>query len=121
MNAERELCAKLWSRGYGVLRAPASGSVDRPSPDVVALKGSGGFAIELKANADGTAHFDKQEILELNEWADRADLTPVVIVKPDLRTFDGWLVLHSTHLNETEQGYSLRKQDHEDCASLNLF
>jgi len=128
MDAERELCAILWDKHQmATLRAPASGSIDRPSPDVVALKGLLGgvgmasslsFAIELKANKDGTAHFDEHEIEELEQWADRAGAEAYVIVKPDLRTFDSWLVYHTSELNTTEQGYSIGKRDHDKAKTL---
>jgi len=126
MDAERTLCSLLWDKGYSTLRAPASGSIDRPSPDVVAITTTTleaaehpiAYALELKANADGTAYFDEHEITELEEWADRAGAEAYVIVKPDLRTFDHWLVYHTSELNTTEQGYSIGKRDHDKAKTL---
>lgn len=120
-NAERELAEWFWSHGYASLRAPGSGSIDRPSPDIVALTHNRGIknamvqasAIELKNNKDGTAHFDQHEIDELEAWADRAGATAFVIIKPDMRSFDSWLVYHTSELNVTDSGYSVRQQDHD--------
>jgi len=125
-DAERELATLLWDKGYSTLRAPASGSIDRPSPDVVAIKQHSGiyiphkesYAIELKANKDGCANFPAQEIQELEEWADRAGAEAYVIVKPDLRTFDSWLVYHTSELNTTEQGYSVNQSMHDKAKTL---
>jgi len=123
-DAERELATWFHERGFASLRVPGSGSIDRPSPDVVALEydpqlsqyeGSAtyAYAIELKNNADGTAHFDQHEIDELEEWADRAGATAFVVIKPDMRTFDHWLCFHTSELNKTDSGYSVRQQDHD--------
>jgi len=122
-DAERELATWFHERGFASLRAPGSGSIGRPSPDVVALTlteyGSQlppkteSYAIELKANSDGTAHFDEHEVTELEEWADRAGATAFVVIKPDLRTFDHWLCFHTSELNTTDSGYSVRQQDHD--------
>ena len=123
-NAERELCTELWEKGYATLRAPGSGSIQRPSPDVVALRGINPtdiIAIELKAAHDGTANFKAAEIKELEQWADRCNAIALVGIKPDLRTFDGWLFLETFKLNKTEKGYSIRKQDHDKTFGLEWF
>ena len=124
-NAERELCTELWNKGYATLRAPGSGSIDRPSPDVVALRNDimhmQAYAIELKASQDGTARFREDEIIALIEWSERACAMPLVGVKPDLRSFESWLFRPVRELHETPTGYSLRKQDHKDCYGLEWF
>lgn len=124
-NAERELCTKLWNKGYATLRAPGSGSIQRPSPDVYAIRNSGmyyqQYAFELKANKDGTARFEEKEIQALIEWSERASAMPVVGIKPDLRTFESWLFMPAVELHETDTGYSIRQQDHEECRSMEWF
>jgi len=112
-QAERDLCTWLWDKNYATLRAPASGSIDRPSPDVIAINQDEAYAVELKANKDGAAHFDEHEIRELEQWADRAGGTAYIVIKPDLRTFESWLVYHTSQLNETGNGFSIGKKDHE--------
>lgn len=123
-NAERELCTELWDRNYATLRAPGSGSIQRPSPDVVALRGinpTDVIAIELKAASDGTATFTDAEIMQLEEWADRCNAIALVGIKPDLRKFDGWLFMETLKLNKTEKGYSIRKQDHNQTFGFEWF
>jgi Holliday junction resolvase len=124
-NCERELCTELWKKQYATLRAPGSGSIDRPSPDVVAIDKStretSVYAFELKASQDGTAHFSREEITALDEWANRAKAYPLVGLRPDMRKFDGWLFQEVRELHETDKGYSIRLKDHDDCFSLEWF
>lgn len=131
-NSERELASRGWKHGYATLRAPGSGSIDRPSPDVVLIKAvyrrdygvyekyldTHVVAVELKNNPDGTAHFDKHEIKELNEWAERADADAYAGIKPDMRKHDSWYFIPTVMLNETNKGYSIRKKDHENAKCL---
>jgi len=114
-NTERQLSNILEDDyGYACLRAPASGgATDRARPDLVAINNNGIYAIELKSNKDGTAHFSRKEILQLNEWADRAGATALVGVKPDLRLkeHDSWYFLITGKLNGTSGGnFSLIKK-----------
>jgi len=126
-DTERQLCTILWNDyNMATLRAPASGSIDRPSPDVVAITTTTlepaehpiTYALELKANKDGCAHFDSHEIEELEQWTDRAGAEAYVVIKPDQRSFDSWLVYHTSELNSTEQGYSIGKRDHDKAKTL---
>jgi len=110
--------------GYGCLRAPGSGGrTQRERPDAVALRAGKmepdvGFAVEIKKRPDGTVTFTSDEIDALERWATKAGVEPYIAVKPDLRSFDHWLVMHTSQLHETEKGYSVRKQDHERCESI---
>lgn len=117
--AERDLVTWFWERGYAALRAPGSGSIDRPSPDVVAIRAVGStriVAIELKAQPEGTATFKSDEISELEGWANLCDATPYVGVKPDMRSHSQWYFLRTSDLHETPEGnHSIRKQDHGRC------
>jgi len=132
-SAELELETLLQKWGYATLRAPGSGGrTEDPRPDVVAISGeykkTGGmneklnghriYAIELKANNDGTAYLDAHEVEELEEWADKAGAKAFVGVKPDLRTFDGWLFYETHELNETNKGYSVTTKMHENAKSI---
>jgi len=123
-NVEREFINLLSDEyGYSCLRAPGSGArTKRPRPDAIALKSEGmatvGFAVEIKKRPDGTVTFTQAEIDALNEWATIAGLKPYVVVKPDLRSFDHWLVMHISNLHQTDMGQSIRKQDHDDCKSI---
>lgn len=116
--AERTLAEDAWERGFASLRAPGSGSIDRPSPDVV-IFGDPIAVIELKADSDGTATFEEEEIVDLETWAVRCDADAYVGVKPDLRSHNSWYFLETWDLNRTKSGnYSIRKEDHSDCLSM---
>lgn len=132
-TAERGLATLLWDRGYSVLRAPGSGSIGRPSPDVFAVKEqvldtrnpgpcrrvSDACAIELKARDSGTANFDREEIVDLREFAARAGAEAWVAVKPDLRSHSQWYLKEASALHETPEGnYSIRKVDLDECPGL---
>jgi Holliday junction resolvase len=131
-KAERQFVNKAWELGWADLRAPGSGSRKRASPDVVAMRenythpngiykkrqGVKIVCAELKNNKDGTAHFAKREIAELDRWATRAGADAYVGVKPDLRSFDQWFFLPIVNLNETNRGFSLRKSDHSIALGL---
>ena len=132
-SAERELETLLQKWNYATLRAPGSGGRTQDArPDVVAISGeyekTNGiyeklkrhrvYAIELKANSDGTAYLDSHEVEELEAWAEKAGAKAYVGIKPDLRTFDGWLFYETSELNETDKGYSVTKSMHENAKSI---
>lgn len=117
-DVEREFATWAWEHGFASLRAPGSGSIDRPSPDVFLASTDVRYAIELKKAKDGTATFDQQEINDLAMWADRVDAKAYVGIKPDLRTHESWYFMWVYNLHRTpEDNFSIRKQDHDDCLS----
>ncbi|SIS00033.1 holliday junction resolvase [Haladaptatus litoreus] len=125
---ERELSDLLEDEyGFAAYRAPASGgATQRARPDIIATRDCGefsillaeGFAIEHKSRKDGTVTFTRDEIDALVEFADRGGLTPLVTVKPDMRSHDQWYCFDARLLNRTAKGYSVRKQDHERAKTL---
>lgn len=133
-HAERQLSGRLEDE-YGFAAMPAGGSgsgTSRPRPDVFAVRGvrletprdglqdySNAFAVEVKSWKGGVGQFSENEIEELNEFAHRAGATPLVAVRPDQRSFDGWLIQETSELNRTRKGnYSIRLADHEDCRGI---
>lgn len=124
-DVEREFINLLSDEyDYACLRAPGSGGrTQRERPDAVCLRAGkmdpdAGFAVEIKKRPDGTVRFEAFEIDALERWAKRAGVEPYVVVKPDLRTHSQWYVMHTSHLNKTEKGYSIRQQDHDDCETI---
>lgn len=124
---ERELSDYLEDEfGYAAMRAPGSGgATDRPRPDLIAVRKesltpprANGFAIEHKSRKDGTVTFTREEIDALVEFAERGGLTPLVTVKPDMRSHEQWFCLDARELNRTDKGYSVRKADHDRAKSL---
>jgi len=120
-NTERELSNILEdSYDYACLRAPASGgATDRARPDLVAIKGSVTFAIELKSKSGGTAYLDEHEVNELEEWATRAGATSLLGVKPDLRSFESWFFISTNELPQTDSGnYAFNQSMHDKAKSI---
>lgn len=131
--SENQLCDIAREEyGYAEIRSPGSGTKDVAYPDVALVKAvydrdygiyektisTKVVAVELKNNNHGTAWYDKQEIKELADWADRAGADAYAGLKPDMRTFDQWFFIPIDELHETEKGYSIRKQDHERALSI---
>lgn len=69
--AENELVHMLYDKGFAVLRAPRSGRVSIPSPDIVALKSSRVLIIECKSHKGGFA-VPKEQMEQLREWERRS-------------------------------------------------
>jgi len=69
-RAERELLHMFWETGkWAALRAPGSGSMPRPCPDVLAGNGKRYIAVECKSIKADRKYFDKKEIDDLIEFS----------------------------------------------------
>ena len=69
-SAERELLHTLYGRGWAVLRAPRSGRINIPSPDLVAIKKGKVVVIECKSRASAFT-VEKDQLDQLEEWRRR--------------------------------------------------
>ncbi len=76
-RSERELTHTLAKRGYMVIRAPRSGRINLPSPDVVAAKDGKLMVIECKSRASAFT-VPLEQLNELKEWQDKAGATAYV-------------------------------------------
>jgi len=107
---ERQLIDVLQAEGFGVMRAPASGSATtRSLPDVLAGRPDEQYsmesyvdclpsehlttlaevyAIELKASAGDAIYIEGHEIGKLTAFAERFGARPVVVVKFDVKHGD---------------------------------
>lgn len=112
-DAENELVNYAWDRGFSTLRSPGSGSVDRPSPDVIIIDKYGNIsATEMKSTSDGTGYYEEHEIKELREWTARAGGKAYAGVKPDMRSHDQWYFIPIDELHQTDSdNFSIRKSD----------
>lgn len=70
-SAERELVHSLSKLGYMTIRAPRSGSINLPSPDIIAAKDGRLIVIECKSRAKGFK-IASEQLAELKEWQDKA-------------------------------------------------
>ncbi|BEP17559.1 Holliday junction resolvase Hjc [Pyrofollis japonicus] len=84
-RAERELVQKLWSRGFAVIRGPASGSGARKIfyPDVVAIYKGNVYVFEVKyrSNKDHIIYLDKEKVRKLKDFAARANAQTLLAVR----------------------------------------
>jgi Holliday junction resolvase len=86
VQAERELVKKLWRMGFAVIRGPASGSRIKKAiyPDIVAIKNSKVFVLEVKKRKElRSCYLDSNQLLKIAEFAKRAGGEALVAIKID--------------------------------------
>ena len=105
-NAERELVHMFWKSGHTAVRVVGSGSMQYPSPDIIANGANMGLAIECKACKTGYQYFDLEEIGQLKEFADKAGLEPYIAIKFN-RT--KWIFLTPDQLDRTKKRIGIKK------------
>lgn len=69
-RSERELTHTLSKMGYMVIRAPRSGRINLPSPDIIAVKDGKIIVIECKSRAAAFS-VPLEQLDELKQWRDR--------------------------------------------------
>jgi Holliday junction resolvase len=117
---ERELVTELDDLGWGVMRAPASGSAtQRELPDVLAGNGEVFYAIEVKATNGDPVYIDQHEIEDLVYFADKFGAGPRVALRPDEENgdpsygewWDGFYFMPPEGLHQTPEGnYRIKKE-----------
>ncbi len=81
---ERDLARKLWSMGYAVIRAPASGrkACVLKYPDLVAIKNRRILVFEIKATRSlSDIYIPRRQVEKLLEFAKRAGGEAYIAVK----------------------------------------
>lgn len=108
-SRERELVDMLWEEGFGVIRAPASGSAtQRALPDILAGDGSRYIAVEAKASAKDVVYIDGDEIESLREFSDRFGARMRVGVRFNN---ENWYFFHPADLHITDGGnYRVKRE-----------
>jgi len=81
INAERDLIHKFWAAGWAAMRSAGSGSMQFPSPDIIASNNIRKLVIEVKRTTEEKKYFMDKEIKELQEFADRFGGEPWVGIK----------------------------------------
>ncbi|HLF54100.1 MAG TPA: Holliday junction resolvase Hjc [Candidatus Nanoarchaeia archaeon] len=110
-NAERELIHLFWAtQKWTALRVAGSGSMNYPSPDVLASNEGIHLAIECKATISKSQYLEKREVHELVEFAKKAGARPLIAVRFK-RT--PWYFLNPTDLNPTEHHYAISQTEAE--------
>ena len=120
-RAERELLHMFYdTKIWACFRAAGSGSIPIPCPDLIAGNSSRILAIECKALKEKTKYFDKQEIKDLEEFANKFGAEPWLAVR-----FDnvGWFFVKSDQLDKTNKNpsISLEKAKKEGLSFENLI
>ncbi len=103
MEAERELANILWSKGFAVIRGPASGAGTRRrfQPDLVAMKSGKIAVIEVKKTNKLPVYIRSEQILGLSEFSRRANAKAFIAV----RLKGGkWLFYRLTEVKTTKRG-----------------
>ena len=107
-NAERQLVAKFWSKGYASIRVAGSGSSRFPCPDVLASNGKKIFAVEAKATKKDYQYFRKEQITDLIEFSRIFLAEPVLAVKFS----SNWHFFKLNALKFTPRGdFSIKKSE----------
>jgi len=89
-TAELQLTHLLSDMGYMTIRAPRSGRIDLPSPDVIAVKGGKVIVFEVKFRASAFT-VPPEQLEELKQWREVGGATAYVGCKIARR---GWKFLH---------------------------
>ncbi|MFC1690947.1 Holliday junction resolvase Hjc [Nanoarchaeota archaeon] len=102
-NAERELIHMLWAEGFACMRAPSSGAIKYPCPDIIAGNLIRKLAIECKATRNAKQYLTKKEIGELKEFSLIFGTESWVGVRFDKSVDDNsWYFMNLEDLDKTE-------------------
>lgn len=88
-RGENELVHILSERGFMVLRAPRSGRINLPSPDIVAVKKGKIYAIECKSRKGGFK-ITSEQLEELRQWEETGGAETYVAWKI---AYKGWFFI----------------------------
>ena len=94
--AERELVLKLSELGWAVIRAPRSGRMDIPLPDVVAIRNGRVLSFEVKSRKPGFK-MRPEQLSELAEWRNRSGTQVFIALK---LPYKGWRCLELDDIAE---------------------
>lgn len=89
-TAELQLTHTLSRMGYMAIRAPRSGRIDLPSPDVIAVKDGRVIVFEVKFRASAFT-VPAEQLDELKQWKEKAGAAAYVGCKIARK---GWKFLH---------------------------
>lgn len=108
-DAERELIHLFWQTDeWAACRVAGSGSIKYPAPDVIAASRTKRLAIECKASKGHYQYFDKQEIIELQQFAHKTAAEPVIAMRFNQQP---WYFFTPADLEETDKNFVITR-DH---------
>lgn len=98
INAERELLHKFWANGFIAMRAPASGSIRYPCPDLLVGNALRKLAIECKTTKSSKQYISEDQINNLKRFSNIFAAEAWVAV----RFGKEWFFLTLEDLNQTK-------------------
>jgi holliday junction resolvase Hjr len=101
-KAERELIHMFWDNGFAAVRAAGSGSTTQASPDLIVGNGKVFFAIECKASTSHSKYLDKDEINQLDYFANCFGARAFIAMRFNN---EPWYFLRLTDLKVTSKSY----------------
>ncbi|MBU0536245.1 MAG: Holliday junction resolvase [Nanoarchaeota archaeon] len=103
INAERELLHKFWASGFVAMRAPASGAIRYPCPDLLVGNALRKLAIECKTTCSEKQYVSSEQINSLRQFAEIFGAEPWVAVRFS-KNLDsvGWYFISLDDLKETK-------------------
>ena len=107
--AERELARLLWSKGFAVIRGPASGARAKHLiyPDLVAIYKGKIYVIEVKYRHGNTVYIPENQVNRLQEFARRARAEALIAVKIPRK---GWFIVRLEDAKKTNRGVKVDKE-----------
>lgn len=104
INAERDLIHKFWGNNWASVRVAGSGSMKYPSADILATNKLRKLAIECKTAKKPWKYIEKEDIIQLREFAELFNAEPYVAVKFNKKE---WLFLTLEDLEETNKAFMI--------------
>ncbi|MBD3313903.1 Holliday junction resolvase [Candidatus Woesearchaeota archaeon] len=102
INAERELLHKFWDNGFIAMRAPASGAIKYPCPDLLVGNAARKLAIECKTTSSEKQYLSSDQVESLKMFADIFGAEPWIAVRFNMRKDNaGWYFVSLDDLKDT--------------------
>jgi holliday junction resolvase Hjr len=107
-NAERDLIKMFWAAGWAAIRSAGSGSMQFPSPDVLAGNKIRRLAVEVKATKENKKYFSSEEVKQLYDFSSYFGAEPWIAIK-----FPGsfWVFINPEDLKKTEENFVFSIED----------
>jgi holliday junction resolvase Hjr len=107
-NAERDLIRMFWAAGWAAIRSAGSGSMQFPSPDVLAGNKIRRLAVEVKATKENKKYFSSEEVKQLQDFSSYFGAEPWFAIK-----FPGsfWVFINPEDLEKTQENFAFSKEN----------
>ena len=93
--------------GYAQRTGASGGATSRNRPDVIVMQDSEAWFVEVKSRTHPDTRFSKEEVHDLQEAAERAGATPLLLVRPSFNKYDQCHAFEPEELKENDKSYSI--------------